>query len=149
MIVEAEVTINAPRAAVWAAITDVASAPAILSGVEKIEIVAQPPHGLVGLRWRETRLLYGKPATAEKWITAATDEQSYETRAEDGGFVFTTTKVLSESGGRVTLKESHESRPRTLGARLMLIPMALFFKGVIRKAVQQDLDDFKAALEKA
>ncbi len=66
MIGEAEMTIDAPRAAVWAAITDVASASAILSGVEKIEIVAQPPHGLVGLRWRETRLLYGKPATAEK-----------------------------------------------------------------------------------
>jgi hypothetical protein len=91
----------------------------------------------------------GKPATAEKWITAAVENEFYATRAEDGGFVFLTTKRISEGSGGVTLSECHESEPRGLAAKLMSIPMGLFFKGVIRKVVLQDLNDIKAAVERA
>jgi len=66
MLVEAQVTIHAPKPAVWAAITDIEHAAETISGIEKIEIVEKPANGLVGLRWRETRMLFGKPATVEK-----------------------------------------------------------------------------------
>ena len=71
MIVEVQVTINGSRAAIWAAITDIENASKTMSGIENIEVVEKPANGLVGLRWRETRMLFGKPATAEKWITDA------------------------------------------------------------------------------
>src|SRR5262245_10993326 len=148
MIVEAQITLNGSKAAIWAAITNIEHAQKIISGIEKIEIVDKPTNGLVGLRWRETRMLFGKPATVEKWITEAAENESYKTRAEDGGFVFLTTKRISESSGGVTLTESHESRPQGIVARLMSIPMRLFFKGVIKKALLQDLTDIKAAVEK-
>ena len=148
MLVEAQVTINGSKAAVWTAITDIENAAKIISGVEKIEIVEKPASGLVGLRWRETRMLFGKPATVEKWITEAADNEFYETRAEDGGFVFITTMRTSESGSGTVLISSHDSKPRRLGARLMSIPMQLFFKGVVRKAVVQDLSDIKSAVER-
>ena len=147
MIVEARVTINGSRAAIWAAITDIENASEIISGIEKIEVVEKPTNGLVGLRWRETRMLFGKPATVEKWITEAVENEFYRTRAEDGGFVFLTTTRISESGGGVTLTSSHESQPQTFAAKLQLIPMGLFFRGVIEKAVLQDLNDIKAAIE--
>lgn len=41
--------------------------------------------GLVGLKWRETRMLFGKEATAEKWITDAVENECYKTRAESDG----------------------------------------------------------------
>ena len=63
MLVEAQITINASKAAIWAAITDIENASEIITGIEKIEIVEKPAAGLVGLRWRETRMLFGKPAT--------------------------------------------------------------------------------------
>jgi hypothetical protein len=44
--------------------TDIENASKIISGIDKIEVVEKPTHGLVGLRWRETRMLFGKPATA-------------------------------------------------------------------------------------
>ncbi|MBK9193599.1 MAG: hypothetical protein IPO17_01150 [Flavobacteriales bacterium] len=66
MIVEAHVTINASKAAVWAATTDIERFAQVLSGVEKIEVVEKPATGLVGLKWKETRILFGKPATVEK-----------------------------------------------------------------------------------
>jgi hypothetical protein len=94
-------------------------------------------------------MLFGRPATADKWITDAAENESYKTRAEDGGFVFLTTQRISEGSGGFTLTESHESKPRGVVATLMSIPMRLFFKGVIKKAVLQDLNDIKAAVERA
>jgi len=148
MIVEAQITINASRAAIWAAITDIESASEIISGIEKIEVVDKPANGLVGLRWRETRMLFGKPATVEKWITDAAENAFYRTKAEDGGFVFLTTMRISEgSDGSMTLTSSHDSQPQGIVARLMSIPMRLFFKGMIKKAIVQDLNDIKSAVE--
>src|SRR5262249_33006097 len=62
MLVEVQVTINASKEAVWAAITNIENASETISGIEKIEVVEEPANGLVGLRWRETRMLFGKPA---------------------------------------------------------------------------------------
>jgi hypothetical protein len=149
MIVEEKVTINGSKAAIWAAIADIENASKIIKGIEKIEILEKPAGGLVGLRWRETRMLFGKPATAEKSITDAAENAFYKTKAEDNGFVFSTTMSLSEgSNGGITLTSSHDSQPQGIVAKLMSIPMRLFFKGAIRKAILQDLNDIKAAVER-
>ena len=146
MIVEVQVTINGSRAAVWAAITNIENASEIISGIEKIEVVEKPTHGLVGLRWRETRMLFGKPATVEKWITDAAVNQFYTTRAEDRGMVYITTMKISERSGGTTLTSSHDTQPQGLMARIMSIPM-FFFRGVLKKAILQDLNDIKSAVE--
>ena len=147
MIVEAQITINGSRAAVWAAITDIENASEIISGIEKIEVLEKPANGLVGLKWAETRLLFGKPATVDKWITDAAENEFFKTKAEDGGFVFLTTKSISESSGGMMLTESHESKPQSIVAKLQSIPMGLLFKGVVKRALLQDLNDIKAAVE--
>lgn len=148
MIVSAQVAINGSKEAIWTAITNIENASGIVSGIENIEVLEKPASGLIGLKWRETRTLFGKPATAEKWITDAAENEFYKTRAEDGGFVFLTTKRISESEGGITLTEFHESQPQGIGARLMSIPMKLLFKGTIKKAILQDLNDIKSAVEK-
>ena len=148
MIVEAQVTINGSKAAIWAAITNIENASETISGIENIEVLEKPADGLVGLRWRETRMLFGKPAAVEKWITDAAENEFYKTRAEDGGFVFLTTKRISESSsGGITLAESHESKPQRIVAFLS-VPMLLLFRGVVKKALLQDLNDIKAAVER-
>jgi len=147
MLVEAEVTINGSKAAVWAAITDIENASETISGIEKIEVLEKPANGLVGLKWRETRMLFGKPATAEKWITDAAENEFYKTRAEDRGFVYVTTMSISESSGGITLTSSHDSQPQGLVAKVMSIPMGILFKGVARKAILQDLNDIKSVVE--
>jgi hypothetical protein len=146
VIVEAQVTINGSKAAIWAAITNIENASETIRGIENIEILEKPANGLVGLRWRETRTLFGKPATVEKWITDAAENEFYRTKAEDGGFVFLTTKSISEGNGAITLTESHESKPQRIVA-ILSIPMLFLFKGVVKKALLQDLNDIKAAVE--
>ena len=146
MIVEAQVTINGSKAAIWAAITDIENASEIISGIEKIEVLEKPANGLVGLKWLETRMLFGEPATVEKWITDAAENEFYTTRAEDRGVVYLTTMSISESSGGITLTSSHDSKHQGIVARFMSIPMFLF-KGVAKKAILQDLNDIKATVE--
>ena len=147
MLVEAQVTINGSRAATWAAMTDIENAAETISGIESIEVLEKPANGLVGLKWRETRTLFGKPATAEKWITDAAENEFYKTRAESDGFVFLSTTSISEGSDGITLTTSHDSQPQSIVARLMSIPMGLLFKGVAKKAILQDLNDIKSAVE--
>ena len=123
MLVEAQVTIQGSKAAIWAAISDIANAAQTIRGIEKIEVLERPPGGLVGLRWRETRMLFGKPATAEKWIT-------------------------DEGSGGMTLASAHDSQPQSLVAKLLSTPMMFLFKGVAKKAILQDLNDIKSAVER-
>lgn len=149
MLVEVQVHINASRAAAWAAITDIENAAKTISGIDNIEILARPASGLVGLKWRETRMLFGKPATADKWITDAAENSYYKTRAESDGFIFLSTTSVSENGDGITLTSVHDSQPQTFGTRLMVIPMGLLFKGVAKKALLQDLNDIKSAIEGA
>lgn len=146
MTVEASITINATKAAVWAATTDIPNLAHFLSGVEKIELVSRPASGLVGLKWKETRILFGKPATVQKWITEAKENESYTTRAEQDGFVFITTNRVSGSDGNVLLTGIHETQPQGFAAKLKSLPM-IFFKGVIKKAILRDLNDIKAGVE--
>jgi hypothetical protein len=148
MIIEVQATISGSRAAVWAAITNIENASETISGIEKIEVLEKPASGLVGLRWRETRMLLGKPASVEKWITDAAENEFYKTKAESDGFVFLTTKRISESSGCITLTESHESKPQSAVKKLLSLPMGFLFKGVIKKAILKDLSDIKAAVEK-
>ena len=148
MIVEAQVTINGSKPAIWAAVTNIENASEIISGIERIEVVEKPANGLVGLRWRETRMFFGKPATVEKWITDAALNTFYKTRAESDGFVFLSTMSISESSsGSITLTSSHDSQPQGIVGKLLSIPMGLLFKGVAKKALLQDLNDIKSAVE--
>ncbi|HQR07870.1 MAG TPA: hypothetical protein PLN21_13665 [Gemmatales bacterium] len=147
MLVSAHLPINATKPALWAAITNIENAAQIITGIEKIEIVEKPANGLVGLKWRETRILFGKPATVEKWITQAVENEFYQTQAQDGGFVFLTTVRISETSDGLTLTSSHDTQPQGFAARIMSLPM-FFFKGMIKKHILQDLKDIKAAVER-
>lgn len=148
MHVDAQVTINGTKAAVWQAITDIEHAATLVRGIDAIELLERPRDGLVGLAWRETRQYFGKPAAVIKRITDAVEREHYTTRAQEGRFVFTSTLRLSGSDGAVTLTSRHETIPQGVLASLQAIPMRLFFTGVIRKALLADLVDLKAAVEK-
>ncbi len=92
-------------------------------------------------------MLFGKPATADKWITDAAENEYYKTRAESDGFVFLSTISMSASSGGITLTSVHDSQPQSLVARVMSVPMIFLFKGVAKKALLQDLTDIKSAVE--
>ena len=147
MLVEVSVSIQGSAAAVWAAMIDIEHAADFIRGIEKIEIVDKPANGLVGLRWRETRILFGDSATVEKWITDATDNVCYKTRAESDGFIFLSTTSIAARDGGVTLSSVHDSQPQTLLRKLFAVPMMFLFQSVAKKALLKDLVDIKTYVE--
>lgn len=146
MIVGAQASINGDKESVWAAITNIKNAEKIISGVVKIEVLCQPANGLVGLKWRETRMYFGKPASVDKWITDAVENEFYKTRAEVDGFIFYTTMTISGNGESTRLTSLHDIQSQGFVAKIKSLPM-IFFRGVLKKAILQDLNDIKAAVE--
>ncbi len=147
MNLEMQTAINAPRAAVWNVITDIENAAETISGIEKVEILEKPSTGLVGLKWRETRTLFGKTATEVMWITDAEENSFYDTRAESHGAVYTTRISLADQGESTSIKMRFVGKPQTMAAKIMSALMGWMFRGAMQKALVQDLEDIRKAAE--
>lgn len=148
MRVTVETEIDAPRADVWRLVTDIENAPATIQAIEKVDVLERPPTGLAGLKWRETRTMFGKTATEVMWVTNAVEGSHYETRAESHGSVYKTRIALHDRNGRTGLAMTFEGEPRSVGATIMWGLTGFLFRGATRKALAKDLADIKAALER-
>ena len=147
MKIETQVSIQAPKEKVWQVITDIENSINTISGIEKIEILERPSEGFVGLKWRETRTLFGQTATEVMWITESVENEHYKTRAESHGAIYTTTLSLSEKDGGTLLTMAFDSQARTFMAKFMSVTMGFLFKNATKKALAQDLRDIRAAAE--
>ena len=148
MIIKAQISINGSKEEVWEVITNIENWQKTITGIEKIEVLKKPTNGLVGLKWKETRTMFGKTATEIMWITDAKEKESYSTRAESHGAVYITNLVLSEHDHGTQLTIEFKGIPQTFGAKLMSAIMGFFFKSATKKALTQDLVDIKAVIEK-
>lgn len=149
MTIDLEVTIQGSKEKVWSVITDIENAVYTIEGIEKIEILEKPSHGLVGLKWQETRTFFGKTATEIMWITEVKENESYKTRAESHGNVYTTKHTISEQDKKTNLSMEFTSAPQSFSAKLFSGVMGLMFKGATKKALMKDLNDIKTVVEKA
>jgi hypothetical protein len=71
MKIKVEVPIRGTNEDIWKVITDIENSAVNITGIEKVEIHINPGENLVGLKWTETRTLFGKTATETMWITEA------------------------------------------------------------------------------
>ena len=147
MKIESSVSINGTSTAVWKQITAIENARETISGIDEVEILERPEKGLVGLKWKETRTMFGKPATEVMWITEAVENQFYNTRAESHGCIYTCAMRISESENGCILTMSHETQPNSILVKWLVTPMGFIFKGSLRKVMRQDLIEIKAAVE--
>jgi hypothetical protein len=137
--------LNAAPEAVFALATDLANAPGRVKAITKLELLTPGPIG-VGTRFRETRVMFGKEATEEMTISAFDPPHGYEVTAHSCGTDYHTIfRFLPESGGTRVEFEFH-ARAVSFFAKL-LTPLMFLMKGVMRKCVEQDLEDIKKAAE--
>lgn len=148
MRVTVETEIAAPRKDVWRLVTDIENAPATIHAIERVEVLERPGTGITGLKWRETRTMFGKTATEVMWVTDAVEGSHYETRAESHGSVYKTRIALHDRNGRTGLEMTFECEPQSVGAKILWGLVGFLFKGATRKALAKDLADIKAALER-
>lgn len=148
MRVTVETDIQASPDAVWHVVSDIENAAETIEAIEAIEILEHPTGpSLVGLRWRETRTIFGKQATEVMWVTDAVDSSHYETRAESHGSVYRTRIALHPHDGGTRLSMAFEGQPTTLRAKIIWVLTGFLVKRAMRKALERDLADIKVAVE--
>ena len=147
MKVETQIEIQGTKQAIWSVITNIANATEHIIGIDKIDILEQPAEGLIGLKWKEERTMFGKTATEIMWIVEAVENDHYVTRAESHGFIYHCALRITDHGDGCLLAMSHSSEAQTLVGKIIGPPMGLIFKGMMKKALQKDLVDIKATVE--
>ncbi|CAD7839266.1 hypothetical protein S1OALGB6SA_1635 [Olavius algarvensis spirochete endosymbiont] len=147
MKVQVNIEIQSSAKRIWESITNFNSWQSMIRGIEELEILNQPREGLVGLKWKETRTLFGKPATEIMWITAVEPGKSYTVNAESHGARYITKLSIEQMNNSCRLIQDFQSIPQTLGARILAFIFGAMGKKSIIKAFESDLADIKAAIE--
>lgn len=148
MIVTLEIAINRSRDSVWNAITDIEKCESMISSIKKINILDKPSDSLVGLRWEETREMFGKKATETMWVTESVVNEYYCTRAESHGSVYVTRLSLTESGSGTLLTIAFSGIAQTNIAKILSFLMGPLIRMSIKNALMKDLEDIKGFVEK-
>ena len=146
--VAVSVAIAAPQQDVWDRITDIEHAHERIPAIKRIEILSPQRHGL-GLRWRETRIMFGKEATEVMEITQWHPPHEYVTSAQSHGSEYRCTLRVEPTAEGSTLSFHFTATPLTLTAKLVGTLLAPLMRGAITKALQGDLNAIKAACERA
>ena len=148
MQVSVNTTINSSPQAVWETVTDIEHSADFISAITDLKILHTPTDGFVGLKWIETRLMFGKSASETMWITEATALSYYCTRAESHGSVYLTKIDLCEmEKGQTQLSMLFTAQPQSIAIKIISLLMGPFIKGAMAKALQKDLDDIKHFIE--
>lgn len=147
MMVTVDIEINAPASSVWQAITDIEHCQGMIAGILNIEILEKPADSLVGLKWRETREMFGKETTETMWVTEAQDTAYYCTRAESHGSVYLTRLDLKPQNDITSLTMTFTAEAQSLVAKIMSFIMRPLITGSIKKALTGDLQDIKHFVE--
>lgn len=142
------IRIKASQEKVWSIISNIEHSKDNISAIESIEVLEPPTDGLLGLKWKETRTMFGKQATEIMWITDAKTNEFYQTRAESHGALYISRLWLEAKEDDTILNMSFKGTPQTSGAKFMSAMLGWMFKGATLKALNKDLEDIKTAAEK-
>ncbi len=140
--------VGAPASKVWEIITDLDGAAARMSGIDKIERLDGGSEFGVGTKWRETRTMSGKTATEEMVVTHIEPGVSYTVEADARGAHYVSTmSVEAADEDRCRVGMTFAAEPDGIMGKIMAATIGRMFQGSTRKAIEQDLDDIKAAAE--
>ena len=139
-------TIDAPIGVVFTTIADISNFSKAVPHIEHVEFLSEVKTG-VGARFRETRLMGKRKASTVLEVTEYVPDERVRFVSDQGGTIWDTTfTVQPGADGRGTrLDMVMEARPYKLIARLVTPLM----KGVVAKAIAEDLDATKAYAEAA
>ena len=141
------VEVKKPLEGVWKAIIDFKNCSNYMESIIKLEIIEQPEDTLVGFKWKETRVMFGKEATETMWITEYIENEYYQTRAESHGSIYISKLSLERSGQNTNLTMSFSSEATTFFVKLISSFMGFMIKGSMKKVINKDLADIKNHLE--
>lgn len=135
-------TIQAPADRVFETVADINNFSRAIPHIVNAEILSDTKSG-VGTRFRETRLMNGKQATTELEVTEYVENDHVRIVADSHGTIWDTLFTVEQSGATTALEMTMDARPYKLLPKIMN-PLV---KGMIQKAVEQDMDAVKTYCE--
>lgn len=148
MNISVSVVIERSKADVWSAITDIENAHVMVSEILSLEVLEKPDEGIVGLKWKETRKMFGKAASETMWITDAYEDDYYCTRAESHGSVYLTKMSITKietNKSELTMSFAAEAQSRMV--KIVSAVMGVFVSKSMKKMLLKDLEDIKKYIE--
>ncbi len=138
--------IYAPLARVFSLFSDFAQAPQRVRGIVRIEMLTPGPIAL-GSRFRETRIMFGREASEVMEICAWAPDRHYTIGCTSCGCRIETTFRFQVEESRTRVDVSLVARPLTFAAKLMSPMTAIMMGPLMRKCVEQDVEDLRTIAE--
>lgn len=138
--------INAPIDKVWDVITDIDRAPDTITAIESVERLPGPSTFDIGLRWRETRTMFGKPTTAELEVVRVEPQREYTVVSRGASTDFESVMCLESTGDGTTVTMTLSAVAKTMWARFMERTIGRIFRRASRRMLMADLDDIADSL---
>ncbi|MEZ5977585.1 MAG: SRPBCC family protein [Planctomycetota bacterium] len=140
-----ERTIAAPPEKVFAASSSVHTWADVVPAITKVEVLTEGPVGK-GTRFRETRTMFGRPATEEMEFLEFDPPRGYTLGAESHGCRYRTRFDVVPDGANTRLVMRFEAEPLTVFAKVMSVLMRPMMKKMADMC-GKDLDAIKAHVE--
>lgn len=141
--VTVNLSIDAPVDVVFRTVAHVEQFSQAVPGILRVEFLSDMKSG-VGARFRETRMMMGREASTELEVTEYVENERVRLVSEAGGAHWDTVFTTAADGEGTALRMAMDAQPRSASARTML-PLII---GVVRKAVEQDMEAVKAFCER-
>ena len=135
-------TISAPIDLVFQTVADIENFSKAIPHITNVEFLSDVKSG-VGARFRETRLMNGREATTTLEVTEHVDNEHVRLVSDTHGTVWDTVFRVKPAGDQVELSMKMDANSYKLLSRIM----NLFIKGMIQKALEQDMDAVKTYCE--
>ncbi|MGH7490826.1 MAG: SRPBCC family protein [bacterium] len=136
-------TINAPVDAVFKTVSDINQFSRAVPGIVKVEFLSDVKSG-VGTRFRETRLMKGKEASTELEVTEFVENDRIRMVADSHGTVWDSLFEVKPKNGQTSLMLTMDAKTDKLIPKII----NLMIGGMIKKAVENDMDAVKAYCER-
>jgi uncharacterized membrane protein len=137
------VQINALVERVFTAITDIESFPRRAESITKVEFLSDVKNG-VGTKFRETRMMGSKEATAVLEITEFVENEKVRFVSDEGGTIWDTVFTVNPSGSETRMDVEMDARPYKFFSKIVT-PLMI---GLIGKYVKKDMEELKAWCER-
>ncbi|RVU83716.1 SRPBCC family protein [Leucothrix sargassi] len=150
MNISVNIEIERPLETVWKAVCNIKKADKMISAITRLKILEEPDEegSLVGLKWRETRKVFGKESDETMWIIDYQELSSYTTRAENHGAIYTSTISVKEVGENTLLTMAFSGTSNSRWTRFVAAVMSIFVKRSMIKMLDKDLLEIKEYIEK-
>jgi uncharacterized membrane protein len=139
--------IAAPVASVFALFTDLDHCAGLVTGIKKIEMLTSGPFGL-RTRWLETREVLGREVTEELEVTAFEMNHSYTVTDDAHGARVDTLFTFEPAGAGTEVNIVFSVAPQTF-LTMLVSPLAWVAAGKVRKALEDEVLDYKEVAERA